>query len=296
MQAKENHFNIKKAVFFILLASLFFSAMALCVKLSSSRTNINMIIFVRFGISFLYVLMILGIKKIKGKPLLLKTNNILLHVLRSISGLFIMFLLYFSLKYISLVTGNLLIMTNPLFIPILGLIFFHQHVDWKHWVAVFIGFIGISFIIKPGYDVFNPIAILPLIGAIFAALVLLLLRILRTRDSHYACLFYNFLFVFIISVFIALFDWKTPDFYTLCLLLSAGVLGTIYQELLIRATSYAPAKVTSSLLYSSLIFSLIFDWIFWHNVPDLLSLTGIVLVCICNILTVQLIKNKITYD
>lgn len=290
-EIKEKFFNIKKAVIFIVISAISFSLMALFAKIVTSHTKINIIILFRFGISFLYALLILGLRKIKKQDLSLKTNHLLLHFFRALLGLIALSLLFISLKFIPLLDGNLLIMTSALFIPIIGAIFLHSKTDKKHWIAIIIGFIGVAFILKPGHDLFNPMALLALLAGLIVAIIMIILRRLSKYDKHYVIMFYYFLFISIASGLISIFNWQKPDFYTIILLLGVGVFGTIYQIFLIKAAAHAPAKITSSLLYSSLIFSIIFDWLFWHDIPDLLAWIGIILVCFSSILTIFAAKR-----
>jgi drug/metabolite transporter (DMT)-like permease len=55
---------------------------------------------------------------------------------------------------------------------------------------------------------------------------------------------------------------------------------------MIRASFYAPAKITSSLLYSALIFSIGFDFLFFNKTPNSISWMGIFLVILSSVLTV----------
>ena len=214
MEKLEEHFHIKKAVIFALGAAIFFSLMALFAKLAVAHTTINVIVLFRFGVSLLYILLIFGFKKIKNKVPSLKTKHIFLYIFCSILAFSMMTLLYFSLKYIPLVDGNLLVMTNPLFIPIIGALFLHHKTNKKHWIAIVIGFLGVAFILKPGHELYNPMAFFALLAGLCAAIALLIIRRLRKYDNHYVCMFYYFLITFVISGVFAIFNWKTPDFHT----------------------------------------------------------------------------------
>jgi drug/metabolite transporter (DMT)-like permease len=284
---KKNHFHIQKAVIFSVGAAFSFSLMSFFVKLLSSYTNTSMIIFFRFGVSFLYVLVVLGIRNLQNRKISLKTNYLTLQIFRAIISLLAMFLFYFSLKYIPLVEGNLLIMTNSLFIPVLGFIFLKHKINKKHWGAVILGFIGVALILKPGHALFNPMSIFAFLAGLSIAVGLLSLRVLSKNDNPYTCMFYYFLIAFVLSAWMSLFYWKTPDGYTTLLLLAVGVFAVFYQEFLIRASSYAPAKITSALLYTSLVFSTLFGWFFFKNIPDLVSWSGIVIVCFSSILVIR---------
>ena len=291
IEKSERHFNLKKAVIFIIIAAISFSSMALFAKLVSDRANIDVIILFRFGISFLFALSLLGLRKIQKKEISLKTNHIILHLIRAVLGLIVIGCFFLSLKYIPLVDANLFLMTSALFIPVIGVLFLHFRTDLKHWLAISIGFIGVAFILKPGHELFNPISLVVLLAGFILAFVMIILRRLSKYDKHYVIIFYNFLFISIISGLIAIFTWQKLDFHTLILLLAVGFFGTFYQYFLVKAAAFAPAKITTSLLYSSLIFSMLFDWLFFKNIPNVFSWIGIFLVCFSSILTIFAAKR-----
>ena len=203
----------------------------------------------------------------------------------------VMLLFYFSLRYISLVDGTLLVMTNALFIPILTFIWLGVKTSIKGWVGVLLGFVGVVLVLKPGHELFHLASILALIAGFCASLSIFLLRELTRYDGHYTIMFYYFPLAFLISGLISIFNWKTPDLHTIILLLFIGIFGTAYQEFLIRASENIPAKIVSSLLYLGVIFSGLFGWLIWGEVPHLLSWIGVFLVCFGSIMTVVFVDK-----
>jgi len=290
MEVKK-HYNITKAFWFSFLAAVSFSCMVLFVKKTTLNTTTNMTLFIRFSMSMLFVLMMLAFKKINNKKVSLKTDHIYLHLFRSLFSLLSMSFLYFSLKFIPIVEANLLVLTNPLFIPILGVIFFNHAVNKWHWFAVIIGFIGVIFILKPGHALFNPRALYALGSGVCVAIGMMIIRYLNRVDEEYVSMFYYFLFSFLVSIVLVIFNWERPDFLTFLMLIGVGMFGTFYQYFLIKANVYAPARFVSALLYLSLVISLFFSWIFFKQIPNLVSWIGISFVCFCSILMIRAAKN-----
>lgn len=284
--------NSKKAVVFTLLSAASMSIMALFVKLATPHTNNNMTVFFRFIISFLYIVIIMLVKKTQGQSLPYKTNHVCLHLLRAFFSVTAMMMFYYSLRYISLVDGSLLLMTNALFIPILAFLIFHSKTNWAHWLAVIIGFIGVILVLKPNASIFNPASLIALGAGLTSSFAIITIRILSKYDPPYTSMLYYFPLAFIISGIISIFHWQTPNLHTLILLLCVGVFGTVYQEFLIRALQYASSKIISSLLYISIVFSGFFGLVVWNEMPGLLSTIGIILVCLSGFLTVKFAKKS----
>ncbi len=286
------NFDLKKAVIFCVLASISMSVMGLLVKITAQTTSNNMIIFFRFGISFIYVLGVLSVKKRSGVHITLKTNHFWIHFLRAFAGMMGMLFFYYSLKFITLVDATLLMRTNALFVPILAIVFLGSRTNFKTLCAILLGFLGVVLIIRPEVGVFDPMAIYALLGGLSSAVSISLVRKLSVHDSTHTSLFYYFTFAFIMSGIISIFNWRTPDLHVLLLLLGVGVLGTAYQEFLYRASANASAKIVTPLLYLNVIFSAILQWLVWKEIPDAASWIGFLLVLAGGTLIITFASNK----
>ena len=269
---------IKRAVILGIIASFFFSIMSLLVKLASEGATESMTVFFRFSVGLIWVIIVLSYKRLKGKQFTIKTKHFGLHILRAISAFIAMFTLYRSFKYVPLADANSLAMTYTLFIPILSFFFFGTKTSAKNWLALLTGFIGIILILRPFGNEFNPAVLLALISSVAIALSFIGIYEVAKYDKPYTIMLYFFPLIVILSGIAMIFSWKTPDLYTLAILLMTGVAGTIYQELMTRAMSYAPTKIIAPLLYFGVIFSGAFDWLFWGHIPSIYFWAGTILI------------------
>lgn len=282
----DKQINLKKGAVFILFSALSFSVAAVFVKFAARNVSVDKIIAFRFGISFIYILIVLAIRKILKKNVSLKTAHINMHIFRALFSTLGLVLFYKSLKYIPLVDANLLYMSNALFVPVIGAFFLKSKVTKKHWIAIIIGFIGISFILKPGNEILGFYSFIALLAGLSVGFAFILVRELCRHDTHYVCMFYMFLITFILSGSWACATWQTPDLHTILLLIGAGILGSLYQDFMTRGSFYVPAGIVSSLLYTTLIFTIFFDWFFINHIPDFGVWTGIILVILSSVLTI----------
>lgn len=266
------------ATTFGILAACCHSVATLLAKLIANNTTESVMVFFRLMVSLFWVLSVFATKRLTKKQFSIKTNQFGLHLFRAISGFITIFSLYYALKYVPLVDANSLALTYTLFIPVLSYVFLGTKTNYKNWLALIAGFIGIIFILKPYGSDFNPMGLMALISGIATAVTLLSIHELAKKDKPYTIMFYNFHLTFILSGIFAIFNWKTPNLTTLAILFLIGIIGTAYQELLTRALLYAPPKIVSPLLYFSVIFSGFFDWVFWHHMPDIYYWIGMTLV------------------
>jgi drug/metabolite transporter (DMT)-like permease len=70
--------------------------------------------------------------------------------------------------------------------PILG-----EKVGWRRWTAIGIGFVGVLIILQPGFGVFQPAALIPLVAALMFALYGLLTRYAARQDSAAVSFFWT---------------------------------------------------------------------------------------------------------
>lgn len=70
--------------------------------------------------------------------------------------------------------------------PILG-----EKVGWRRWSAILVGFLGVLIILEPGFGVFSPWALVPLVSAAMLAVYGLLTRYVARKDSASVSFFYT---------------------------------------------------------------------------------------------------------
>jgi drug/metabolite transporter (DMT)-like permease len=71
---------------------------------------------------------------------------------------------------------------------------------------------------------------------------------------------------------------QTTPIVIILFAIGVGVFGYLYQWCFTESTCCAPVRLTTPLLYASVIFSLLLDWWLWQIKPSLLSLSSIFLI------------------
>lgn len=115
-----------------------------------------------------------------------------------------------------------------------------------------------------------------------AAIVFVGTRYLTYTEPPLRNMFYLFFIGTLIS-FIMLFTikenfWPNLHLARIILLLGVGVSGYLYQLCFTYGTKHAPVRLTSSFMYTSVIFALLLDWIAWNATPSWGSIIGILLI------------------
>lgn len=281
MPATSQKQNFKLAIIFALIASICYAITGIFVKLIGHQTTTTTIVFFRFSLGLIIFL-----------PWFLKDKDLFkkIHpqsfILRSITGLLALSCMFYAMKYISLANALLLNNTNALFVPIVAWILLKTITPFKIWIAIIIGFLGVILILQPDHGVMNPAALVGLASGVFGGISLLQIRQLTKTHSARQILFYYFAMSTILTGIALPFLWQTPTIQIWPLLIWVGIFSAIYQLFLILSFTYAPARLMSVIMFSSVIFGSLFDWILWHHIANTLTLVGMGLVIFASIVAI----------
>jgi len=134
--------------------------------------------------------------------------------------------------------------------PILG-----EHVGWRRWVAIGIGFIGVLIILQPGYTVFAPAAAVPLASAFMFALYGLLTRYAARQDSAATSFFWTGTSGAVVMTLAGVWFWEpmtASDWRWMAALCVTGAFG---HWLLIKTYEVAEASAVQPFAYLQLVFA-----------------------------------------
>ena len=112
-----------------------------------------------------------GLSKIKKIPIIrYDAYSNKLFITRSISDMIGAVLMVAAISLMPLSTISSILQTVPLFITFGAVLIFREKVGWRRWSAIFIGFIGVILILKPGIDGFHLSSLVALLAVAFLAL------------------------------------------------------------------------------------------------------------------------------
>jgi len=211
--------------------------------------------------------------------LVLRTSFIKSHMVRSLLIVATTWTFFECLRYLELADAIAIAFAAPLFItamsgPLLG-----EHVGWRRWTAVVIGFVGVVVALEPGRHGVSWGAVLALIAAITYAAGQLWLRPLAGREQGHNIIFYGTLFSGLIVLGPAIHEWKWPTQpLDWCLFLVQGSCSTLGQISMVRAFRVGEASLLAPFEYTALIWAGLFGYLFWGEVPTLQVLGGAVII------------------
>ncbi|HHF3701437.1 TPA: DMT family transporter [Haemophilus influenzae] len=264
-----------KAISFMVSAYFSITLMNVFVKTASQTIPASETLFSRFLIGLLFLLPFV----IKDRDFKVDTRQWKFLILRNAAGVSNMLINFYVVKFLPLSIAVLLMNTSALFIPIL-LLFFHQKTPLNVLLCSLIGFLGVSIILLTNHNGnVDPIYVLiGLSGAVLAGMAFIGLQELNKYNTPKNIVFYfHLISTFMLPVFF-INQWKIPNLYELGLLLLVGGFGLIFQLLLTHAFKYAPANIITPFAFTGVVFSSVFDWLFWHHTPNLYFWLGAVII------------------
>jgi drug/metabolite transporter (DMT)-like permease len=275
--------NLPRAAAFMVVAALLFALMSVMVKLLSHSLPNAMVVFLRSALSLLLLLPPI-LRRGWGQ---LRTRHLREHIVRGSFGMAGMYCFFFVIAKLGLAEALLLNYSLPLFIPLVERAWLGEPVPRGVWKPIAIGMLGLIFILKPGLGLFQPAAIVGVMGALFAATAQVGVRRLTLTDSVTSIVFYFAICSTLIGVGPALFAWHTPSLASIPVIIGMVAAGTTAQLLMTRAYQLAPAAQVGPFIYGSVAFAAMFDWVLFSRHPDGLSSVGTALVVAAGILALR---------
>lgn len=234
----------------------------------------------------LCIIMFLGtsIQVLKKGVSTLRTNRLGLHCVRDIVGLSACFFLFMALKTMPLVDSMLLNNTAPIWVPFIAFLWLKVRMRKEIWLTIGVGFLGVIAILKPDSGIFLNGSIYALLSGILTAISFVALARLKCTESTTCILFYYSLLGIITMLPLG---FLIPSQRDLWLLLLVGLFGFTGSALLAYSFEHGKASTLAPLIYTTVVFSGILDWLIWHHIPDLVTFLGMILVIGGSILSIH---------
>ena len=150
---------------------------------------------------------------------------------------------------LGLIATHAIFVSYPLIVaalsgPVLG-----EHVGWRRWTAIGVGFLGVLIILQPGVAVFSPWALVPLLSAFMFALYGLLTRYVAQGDAAMT----SFLWTGVVSAIaitpVGLWFWEPMSAVDWGWMLTLCLSAAIAHFMMIKAYEIAEASDCSPLRF-----------------------------------------------
>jgi len=161
----------------------------------------------------------------------------------------------------------------PIFVTALSAAALREHVGWRRWSAVLIGFCGVLMALQPSLQSISWPATIALGGSLsFAALMLITRSLRATPDIVLASS--QFAGTFTLGALMAPVGWVTPSLDSLGLFAAAGCISVGALLCVNRSLKLAPASVVVPYQYSMILWAAMFGYAVFGDVPSPATIFG----------------------
>lgn len=260
-----------KGIICIIFAAFFFALMSLFVRLAGDLPVFQKSFFRNLvAVAFATVVLL----KNKTKVHLNKGDWGGL-LLRSVFGTIGVLCNFYAVDHLLLADASILNKLSPFFALIMGSLILGEKLKPFQIGAVICAFTGAMLVIKPGSGIIATPAIVGLIGGCAAGTAYTFVRYLGKRGiaGPFIVFFFSAFSCVTIGPMMML-DYKPMTTQQLIFLLLAGLAAAGGQFSVTAAYCYAPAREISVFDYSQILFSALFGFLIFNQLPDLLSWIG----------------------
>jgi drug/metabolite transporter (DMT)-like permease len=267
--APDDHYGT--AIAFLLLGVVSGLSLDLCAKWLLVDYSLPQFVFLRsvFGLSFFLLT-----ARFYGGLGNLRTSRWKWHLFRTLLATGAMFGFFYGLSRMPLVNALTIAFTAPLFVTGLSVPFLGEHVGWRRWLAVTVGFIGVLIVLRPGQGMFTPAAIGVIIAALCYAGLALTARKLAATESSFSLAVYVVTGPFLVSSTLLPGNFTMPTAGGWFLFVLAGLCSALAWVGIVGGYRRAPPAMLAPFEYTAIIGAAIAGYLIWDEVPDVWVITG----------------------
>ncbi len=232
-------------------------------------------------------------------------------ILRSLLLAFMYIAIYAAVPLLDLSVIAASLYTGPIFVALLSAFLIGEPVGARGWGAVALGFLGVVVIIRPAAGDFNFYALIPVLAGLFYALAAIITRT-RCRDEkpQVLAILLNLAIlvvglaatgvVFLLQPWtqqgavypFLLGNWISMGSREWGIIALLSVLIVIIGIGLAKAYQSANPAIIATFDYSYLLFAALWGFLFFHEVPDLRTIVGMVLIVAAGVLVIRVPANE----
>ncbi|MEK8087054.1 DMT family transporter [Aquabacterium sp. A3] len=289
----------------MVLATLLFAAMGVCVKLASAQVSTAEVVFFRGLVGVLFIGALAW-----GRGLPLRTRVPAMHFWRGFAGVVALSLWFYAIAKLPLGTAVTFNYTSSVWMAV----FFVLQTAWLRWrgqsptpvprpllLAIAIGFMGVALVLRPTLAADQWLeGLMGLASGMLAAWAYLqVMQLGRAGEPEYRVVFYFSVFGTVAGLLISLVmsqsglhAWRLPQGLTWVWLIGLGVFATLAQLLMTRAYARGEALAMASLQYLGIAHAFVLGVLLFDDPVDALAVVGTGLIVAAGVTATRLRSGR----
>ena len=208
------------------------------------------------------------------------TGQPVLQFVRCGIGICAMLSWFYGLSVFPIAIATALSFTSVIFVSIGAIIFLGEKASMVRSIGVVAGFVGVLVILRPGLGGIGLGGLWILGSSVLFAGGILLTKILSRTDSNLTIVFWAALLMTPLSFIPALFVWEWPNAREYLLLAGIGLLAATAHLCFTQALRMTDASATMPFDFTRLIWTTIFGYVFFAELPDHWTWVGAAIIVI----------------
>ncbi len=203
---------------------------------------------------------------------------------------------FIALKNITLPEYTTLNMSSPLIAVLLAIIFLKEKLNTYIIVSLFFGFIGVLFVIQPGFESFNIYFLLVLLSALLITLTTTIVNKYNTVTSAIGYFVYGGIFTHLISWILFILNPLTINLKIFLLITLASILINLAIFLSVFAFKISQKYYASvfCLVYLQIVWSSLIGIIFFNEYLNFIAYLGAFMIVISGIIAIPAQKKQLS--
>jgi drug/metabolite transporter (DMT)-like permease len=293
-----------RGILALVLGIAVFSLQDVILKLQSGQYPLYQAMIIR-SLTAVPLLLII-VRWLDGSLTTITSPNWWLMLARGALGFVAYTAYYLGLAALPMADTVALFFTAPLFITLFAALAFREWIGPVTVAALGAGFAGMLMIFNPTASLFDPTALLPVLGALGYALQQLAARVLGRTETAAAMTFWSNLTFLACGLILAVVfgsgthqgaahpslafltrGWQPLPVRDLLLFMACGGIAAIGLSLLTYAYRVAPSSAVAPFEYSFIIWGVLWGWIIWDDLPTTFAWGGIALLVAAGLLVIR---------
>ena len=270
----------------IIIAGIFFVINDAIINFLSS-INIQFYHFIFYGtpafIAFPVYLILTG--QFKDK---MRSTNYWIPLIRGIIFAPMPLFAFVALKNITLPEYTTLNMSSPLIAVLLAIIFLKEKLNTYIIISLFFGFIGVLFVIQPGFDTFNIYFLVTLFGVILITTTTTIVNKYNEVTTTLGYFMYGGFIIHIISLILFIWDPIKVNFYEFILITIASIF--INMALFLATLAFKTAQKHYSsvfcLVYLQIVWSILIGSIVFNEYLNFYAVIGALFIILSGLFSI----------